>query len=465
LLPMLESRSSVLDHSAAHRNIQQAAFQVYRFFNCDTGYTNQQLQALLRGVESNTPAARKQFFVHLSSFRRRKIDPLSEKTVVKAFLLPSELRMLSLNNIRNRIHDAVERLEMSMSDAFSAFDANNSGFVSIAELHSALKYLQIGVTEEELRLLVGWMDKDSSGQLDYKEFENLLASVDDEPESGKSLSADALAMKVALSSATASDGKRRKPPPIPSKTKHAIIKDPEVTFAMVSSSECAVLPKGSSDVRVELRGVKKFKLIWSSKGSVVKTPCSVWAMEDPTASGNFLYSAFSSVKKTNKERVFLGHYIVPGYDIKATQEAKMCKYAALYDTSVKARFHSSVLDSENMEKLAPHPSGFRLVLTVPHAKPSKCLYIWKPLVPSVKFVALGVIAIVGSSKPPTRTTMRCVPRQWALPSSANTVHEHQGGSYSLTREETCGLLQVQNAQSTSPPIKLFKVVFGAMARN
>lgn len=60
---------------------------------------------------------------------------------------------------------------------FNLFDEDQSGSICSSELKKVLDALGIQVNDNELVGLMNWMDSDGSGQIDFKEFANVMADL------------------------------------------------------------------------------------------------------------------------------------------------------------------------------------------------------------------------------------------------------------------------------------------------
>jgi Ca2+-binding EF-hand superfamily protein len=60
---------------------------------------------------------------------------------------------------------------------FDLFDEDQSGTICLSELKKILDALGFRVNDNELVGLMNWMDLDGSGQIDFKEFSNVMADL------------------------------------------------------------------------------------------------------------------------------------------------------------------------------------------------------------------------------------------------------------------------------------------------
>jgi len=72
--------------------------------------------------------------------------------------------------------ERVEEEEEDMREAFNVFDQNGDGFISVDELRSVLVSLGLkqGRTVEDCKKMIGKVDVDGDGLVDYKEFKQMM---------------------------------------------------------------------------------------------------------------------------------------------------------------------------------------------------------------------------------------------------------------------------------------------------
>uniref|UniRef100_A0A0E0K249 EF-hand domain-containing protein n=1 Tax=Oryza punctata TaxID=4537 RepID=A0A0E0K249_ORYPU len=72
--------------------------------------------------------------------------------------------------------DAVDVEEASMREAFDVFDRNGDGFITVDELGAVLASLGIkqGRTTEDCGRMIGQVDRDGDGRVDFLEFKQMM---------------------------------------------------------------------------------------------------------------------------------------------------------------------------------------------------------------------------------------------------------------------------------------------------
>ena len=69
----------------------------------------------------------------------------------------------------------VDETEMQeFKDAFTIFDKNGDGTITITELGAAMRSLGSDPTESELQDVINEVDADGNGSLDFAEFVNMM---------------------------------------------------------------------------------------------------------------------------------------------------------------------------------------------------------------------------------------------------------------------------------------------------
>lgn len=76
--------------------------------------------------------------------------------------------------MRTHLHhgaeDGAPTAEDELREAFAVFDKDGNGFITAAELKSALLNLGERLEDEELMAMIAAADKDGNGEIDYQEF-------------------------------------------------------------------------------------------------------------------------------------------------------------------------------------------------------------------------------------------------------------------------------------------------------
>jgi len=71
---------------------------------------------------------------------------------------------------------ASENME-ELKEAFSLFDKNNDGLISLSEMASMMERLSAKMTEGEVKAVMSLADRDNNGNIDFEEFHHLWALV------------------------------------------------------------------------------------------------------------------------------------------------------------------------------------------------------------------------------------------------------------------------------------------------
>ncbi|GJN27193.1 hypothetical protein PR202_gb15190 [Eleusine coracana subsp. coracana] len=72
--------------------------------------------------------------------------------------------------------DNEEEEDEDMREAFRVFDANGDGYITVEELGAVLASLGLkqGRTAEECRRMIGRVDRDGDGRVDFHEFSQMM---------------------------------------------------------------------------------------------------------------------------------------------------------------------------------------------------------------------------------------------------------------------------------------------------
>jgi hypothetical protein len=178
-------------------------------------------------------------------------------------------------------------------------------------------------------------------------------------------------------------------------------------------------PELLEKLKVKLKPVPSWQLVWTSEGTNSRTQVSVWAVS----------KALTMWERSNKMRVSLGHYAVSGFKDPNSDKKHERLTLEFTDTSVMSMQHSKVLEMA-VDQLVPHPMKY---VQVWHQElGTGNFYAWKPIPPSIDHVALGM---VGTTTPdePDPEMVRCVPKAWVIPSKMDPQID-LGGFWSRRQE-------------------------------
>eukprot|EP00826_Nyctotherus_ovalis_P004728 TRINITY_DN11044_c0_g1_i3.p1 TRINITY_DN11044_c0_g1~~TRINITY_DN11044_c0_g1_i3.p1 ORF type:complete len:152 (-),score=51.86 TRINITY_DN11044_c0_g1_i3:156-611(-) len=96
-----------------------------------------------------------------------KIDPIGRNAITFDQLLDGV-----------KIKAGNTSLRQELINAFRVFDSKNTGYVLVKELIAAMKGLNAGMREEEVRELVEEADFDNDGRIEYKKLVEMLFELD-----------------------------------------------------------------------------------------------------------------------------------------------------------------------------------------------------------------------------------------------------------------------------------------------
>jgi len=83
----------------------------------------------------------------------------------------------SIVQVPKKAHPGLTAEQVSaIKEAFDLFDTDSSGSIDAKELKVAMRALGFEPTKEEIRKMIADCDKDFSGNIDYTEFLNMMAS-------------------------------------------------------------------------------------------------------------------------------------------------------------------------------------------------------------------------------------------------------------------------------------------------
>ena len=374
-LVALRTERTMLDATHGYESAQSfqdsTAQACYRFIDSQVNYKPRELTLLLRCLQNNDLERRYNYFVEVRSNRRRKqVDPAST-ALSKVFITADEHHLLNYKIASGRITALLKQRGMYPRDAFVAIDRDRDGLLSAEDLKRGIDWLGLKLDQTLVAGFMKELDKDRDGFINLDEFKGAVGFEDD-----GSMAANMAAFNggMPLPPMPSEDGEKKK----------VIIPEPVL-----------------GAVKVKVKKVTKFSLVWNSQGSMSRERISVW--EPKIDSGGF---------KQNKASICLGHVAGKAYDNPNKDSTeRLC--LEVTDTSGSWVGGSSWLPHV-LDRFLPFPARFRLAWSITHG--SNHFYAWEPVPPGEEFVALGFI---GSKidKQPSVKSMRCVPRSWCKEST------------------------------------------------
>jgi Ca2+-binding EF-hand superfamily protein len=116
-----------------------------------------------------------------ATYMRSSSDVQDKKELEASARRDARLRAKIVENILQKNAGA------SIRDIFRSFDLDHNGFVDHMEFRKGLQRLGVQLTVNEFERLVGYVDKDKDGEIDYQEFSSLIGLQEDGDSRGGSV--------------------------------------------------------------------------------------------------------------------------------------------------------------------------------------------------------------------------------------------------------------------------------------
>lgn len=111
----------------------------------------------------------------VTGVRRRMQRNWRDTPLAKVFLVPDEWKALKARSQSVYVVEALKARNLSLWDAFTAFDADNNGVLSPSEFYGALVWLQVPrLTAEDVADFIEAADTNRDGLVDYREYMQML---------------------------------------------------------------------------------------------------------------------------------------------------------------------------------------------------------------------------------------------------------------------------------------------------
>lgn len=152
--------------------------------------------------------------------------------------------------------------------------------------------------------------------------------------------------------------------------------------------------------RVKVRRVKSryYDKVWTTEGTTSRQTLSVWAPR--------------VVSTWSKLQIVVGHYAHASLDPPPSD-------AQFYTFEFVDQTTNLLGSSENLkvvvDKLLPHPVKYTQVWR--KELKGNSLYVWKPVAPSTRFIAMGMVCTT-TPREPSVNLIRCVPSGWLEPTKS-----------------------------------------------
>jgi Ca2+-binding EF-hand superfamily protein len=374
----------LLDASAGYRAAgayqATAVQQCFRFLNCETFYKEHELNLCLRAVQDTPCAERWTWFEEINECRRRSKQPVERTPLMRLFTMGDEFHVLESRARLAQIRALIKRKNMMLLDAFRAFDRDRNGVLDCSEIYSALGWLGLSVTPEDVYDLVRTLDQDQNGKINYREYADALrtpgAATDDDWEDGTS-EVDMQRVHNAI--------QHESIPELadmlnPKKKKEKKVQGYDAALG---------IPLSAKVLSCKKRNVFHFTEVWNSKSTASRDKVSVWS---PKAEGYV---------RTSKVLLDLGHYASSTF----SHPGKSACYFSLTDLECNGVLRSEHLEPSVVNQLFPHPVSFQQVWS--QKQQGASFYAWRAIAPE-GHAALGM---VGTTTPeePALSSMRCIP--------------------------------------------------------
>jgi hypothetical protein len=367
----------------------------------------------------NACEVRQQWWLDVRTCRRRQQVPLEETALKRrVFSMENEYVLLHFRAVVNRMIRVLHEKKIGVFEIFRAFNASGNGHLTCSELYGGIEWLGLQVDPETIYTLVRNIDTDGDGLVNFDDFQNAFNRLDvmlSKEEGGKTMAE--LSWRSVMSGESSGTADGGEGSSAPSRSTIAITPKPikELSEALVKKHEAAgqevtITADKVARIKVKLVKLTNFVEVWNSKGSMGRSPVSVWAPD----------TRIGGMMKANRIRVCVGHYVNSSFDNPSKDKKSARMVLELSDTKGYGIMGSSAL-MPVLAKMMPFPIRYRQVWNQQATKEGGVsFYAWAPIPPSPKFVCLGMIG-TATDDPPPLEAVRCVPKVWTVPADGTAV--------------------------------------------
>eukprot|EP00917_Polyrhabdina_sp_WS-2016_P024025 GHVP01052046.1.p1 GENE.GHVP01052046.1~~GHVP01052046.1.p1 ORF type:complete len:1824 (-),score=350.62 GHVP01052046.1:2389-7860(-) len=159
----------------------QTAHAVSRFFNSEVSVTEGHISLLLRTLKASTCAERKEWFMDVRKCRRRNQQvEVTMLPIGKVLTLPNESSIKFKRILAARLRIKLIKRNLSLADAFHAFDQNREGQLTMRNIYLGFKWLHLGVQISQLIIIFEQLDADGDGFVTFEDFTEVFRDPDEE---------------------------------------------------------------------------------------------------------------------------------------------------------------------------------------------------------------------------------------------------------------------------------------------
>eukprot|EP00397_Hematodinium_sp_SG-2012_P000007 GEMP01000007.1.p1 GENE.GEMP01000007.1~~GEMP01000007.1.p1 ORF type:complete len:5820 (+),score=1409.10 GEMP01000007.1:169-17628(+) len=168
----------IFDESAKYRDgpsfQREAVRQTLRLIDCQTYFSDSEVLALLRCIQSVEPFARQVFFEQIVACRRRFAKNWRERPISVGLTTVSEHHLLLQTMLWVAVRKAIDGKDLALADAFHMFDADNDGLLAGEEVFGAVDYLGIPINALDVVELIDVADSTGDHFVTRKEFFDMV---------------------------------------------------------------------------------------------------------------------------------------------------------------------------------------------------------------------------------------------------------------------------------------------------
>lgn len=171
-LPLTRQTTEQILHAVDEKKPFVLSTVCAKFFNSTLWYTNDELIRLLRVFSDAPESQRRKYFECLQDCRRRDSKNWITCSIAQLFEHSDERQLLRVREIVIRVRRAVMRRDISLKELFQRVDSDGDGFITSAELASALTTLAIipEMSARDANALMKHADRNDDGNMSINEF-------------------------------------------------------------------------------------------------------------------------------------------------------------------------------------------------------------------------------------------------------------------------------------------------------
>jgi hypothetical protein len=148
----------------------KAMLQCARFFDNTMQFTENEQISVLESIKTTSPVDRCTSFQEVIGCRKRDSSSWEGKGVSAIFQYSDAVHLTRIRDLSSRVRSKLVGMGTTTAGVFSAFDEDNTNWLSLEKFQIALSKLDLDLPAEDVAELLQHADRDNDGFLSFRDF-------------------------------------------------------------------------------------------------------------------------------------------------------------------------------------------------------------------------------------------------------------------------------------------------------